>query len=1030
MKTPKEHTELLKFREGFVGSVYNDSTNNPTIGYGHKIKKGENFTTLTKEQADELFMKDYLNAQQGADRIIQEFKIPAEDNVRNAVTGAVFQLGEEGFKKFKKTIAFLQQGNFEEAAKEVKNSDWHKQTPVRTSDFENLLLNKQKGGFIDMQEGGNVESQGMVTSLDTGVIQNETPTTIDTTQGFYSVNPAPGETAAEFAKRNPLPTVDEQLERLRSSAQVSESNYRSPASYVSPRITNQLSQRLNLTDTGDFTSGTTLADQLASSVGVGPSDDDIAYTDTSKLAAIETIDNFMLGSEAADMVNDAMRSVWTGPNFWGGVSSVPLNWTVDGWIDLQDKMQDWTKTNFVLAKNLQIVDTDGNLQTLGTDRNLWGFGDESTWIRETDLVWDAAYGMTKEEALPFNEYMENIDNIRLNKTFTFTTQQNGQSLDSISKNTGISKKVIVSRNEKLFNDKYGVTSANAENLGNIMIDQNENLTLPQRLKRSAFKQKLDSMGDWFTKVKNTELGSLPGNTRVTLGNIADDMFAGLAAGFLTPDGKFDAERFAIAGAGSFTRTNVIDSYASEAIVESLGNISVGDIATKLGLDISKLNADQALTKIMQSGNFKKIDELVGKGTSDTVKAAQNASKHIKAIGGSVVSAITTLGLGGDTEDALKAGALTAGGVYGAEYLVQDVGLLPGPAGAIIRAALAALQGGGVEEVGKGAAYGYMLSNPATAPFAYGLMALEFILGMKKPSNKTAYYTFDLDDFEGLSFSQGDYDPSKANENNVKFMKELGEPLIPIVKGLEEASGMNLIGDIQLHYGGRDGLYYTIGSRDISGTPEQMIVNRLDYFDGKDQSTADGGSVYRSKRFQADETGISKMYEELLGELSYIVKNNITDLANYTGKKLTMEETRELLASSSITPGIKDGGKILDRNQKVLYNSNQAKNYGLVDKKGKAPPSARADDVPMTLKEGDFVLSQPAVALYGEGTINRMVQRAANEAGTNLKSGSKVPVNVHNGEYIIPKKLTEYIGSNVLENMNNRGLMSVGERPNT
>ena len=42
-------------------------------GYGHKIKKGENFTTLTKEQADELFMQDYLNAQQGADRIIQEF---------------------------------------------------------------------------------------------------------------------------------------------------------------------------------------------------------------------------------------------------------------------------------------------------------------------------------------------------------------------------------------------------------------------------------------------------------------------------------------------------------------------------------------------------------------------------------------------------------------------------------------------------------------------------------------------------------------------------------------------------------------------------------------------------------------------------------------------------------------------------------------------------------------------------------------------------------------------------------------------
>ena len=112
---------------------------------------------------------------------------------------------------------------------------------------------------------------------------------------------------------------------------------------------------------------------------------------------------------------------------------------------------------------------------------------------------------------------------------------------------------------------------------------------------------------------------------------------------------------------------------------------------------------------------------------------------------------------------------------------------------------------------------------------------------------------------------------------------------------------------------------------------------------------------------------------------------------------------------------------------MQYNKD---NYGLVNEKGKAPPSARADDVSMTLTEGDYVLSQPAVALYGEDTINRMLSRAAIDAGTNLKSGGKVPVNVHNGEYIIPKKLTEYIGPNVLETMNNRGLMSVGERPNT
>ena len=868
-----------------------------------------------------------------------------------------------------------------------------------------------------------------VTSEDTGVVQDEIPSDIDTSQGFYSVNPAPGESAAEFAERNPLPTLEEQFPDPEPQDPTA---FRPDEGYVSPRISTPFSSISGGGGSGEGDGTDALADQLASAAGTGPSSGDIAYTDPALVSGVETISNYLTGAEAAELVTASLKTTWSGPNFWGGISEVPENWSLEGWTSIQNNLIDWTKNNVILAKDLKIIDTDGNLQKLGTDRNLMGFGDEATWIRETDLVWDAAAGMTREEAISFEEYVENIEAIQANKTFSFTTKAGGETLDQISARTGISKEVIVARNEKLFADKYGVNSQNAANLGNIQLDPNENLTLPQRLKRSPFKQKLDSMGEWFTQVKNTELGNLPGETRITLGNIADDMFAGLAAGFLTPDGKFDAEKFAIAGAGSFAKTNVVDAYASRAVLETIagaGATAVNDIATQFGIDIANLNADQALSKVISHGSFQTLDA----GQQQAMQSAATASKHMKAIGGSIASAITTLGLGGDMEDALKAGALTAGGVYGAEYLTQTVGLPPGPAGAIIGAALAVLQGGGVEEAGKGAAYGYLLSNPVTAPYAYALMAVEFILGMKKPSNKTAYYTFDFDDFEGLSYSQGDYDPSKANPENVEFMKKIGEPLIPIVKGLEETSGMNLIGDLQFHYGGRDGLYYTIGSRDISGTPREMFLNRLDYFDGRDQSTADGGNVYRSRRFGADKAGIAQMYEELLGELSYIVKNKITDMSGYTGKKLNLEETKALLAKSNITGvsgnlGIKQGGKIsLDKGGDVQYNKG---NYGFVNKKGKAPPSARADDVPMTLKEGDFVLSQPAVALYGKDTVDRMLSRAATDAGKNLKSGGKVPVNVHNGEYIIPKNLTEYIGPNVLETMNNRGLMSVGERPNT
>jgi len=531
-----------------------------------------------------------------------------------------------------------------------------------------------------------------------------------------------------------------------------------------------------------------------------------------------------------------------------------------------------------------------------------------------------------------------------------------------------------------------------------------------------------------------------------------------------------------------------------------------------------------------------------------------------------------------------------------------------------------------------------------------------------------------------TYSQGDYDSSKANPSNVEFSKKLLDPMIPYMQELEKTTGFNFKGDLQIHYSqGKKGagVYYTIGNRDQEGlSAKEMFLNRPDYYDGRDQSTQDGGKVYR-RHFQATQEGLEAMYESIYADLAYISENKITDLSHYTGVVKSAEEiqaglknngfdmgslsfmqdggeigTEEIVVTGkrtgksvnnptsvlhpnyntwqagmssyipeeivegdylnarlgggknvfgqykgnktnkkstagkdltglnkgdlgtedadelrytdavesnkpkkvSIKEGLKnlvdnladtyskpldtvkdveteakklvdnsienlamlfpetgaavtsvndtlrpfgtdysstataklltkyttpnrfvsalkadpvgtladiglvvgatvlgtrfgapastvalgplynkysmqDGGKILDKSSKVLYNSNQAKNYGLVDKKGKAPPSMRADDVPMTLKEGDFVLSQPAVNLYGKDTIERMVNRASKEAGTNLKSGGKVPVNVHNGEYIIPKNLTKYIGSNVLENMNNRGLMSVGDKTN-
>ena len=495
-----------------------------------------------------------------------------------------------------------------------------------------------------------------------------------------------------------------------------------------------------------------------------------------------------------------------------------------------------------------------------------------------------------------------------------------------------------------------------------------------------------SIRNTIAKLGDTHLFTLQDGTySVKLKDLYDEFTAAILVGAVTGD----AGKAAIAGGTQFIKTEVIESYALKA-AEAAGG--------------------------------------VGTAAGDAI------AKKWRGFGGAATSIAGVLALGGDEEAALTAGVQHLVTEYGAEAVGEFIGGGEALGGATIAAVVSFLRTGDVEQAAISGATSYLFSvNPVLGIAA---MALQFLTA-KKPSYKSGYASFDFDEFKMNTYSQGDYDPSKANPSNVEFSQKLLNPMMPYIQELEKTTGFDFKGDLQIHYSqGKKGagVYYTIGNRDQEGlSAREMFLNRLDYYDGKDQSTQDGGKVYR-RHFQATKEGLEALYEALYADLAYIAENKITDLTHYTGVVKSAEEVQAGLKNTGFDMSslsfMQDGGKILDKNQKVLYNSNQAKNYGLVDRKGKAPPSARADDVPMTLKEGDFVLSQPAVALYGEDTINRMVQRAANEAGTNLKSGGKVPVNVHNGEYIIPKKLTEYIGSNVLENMNNRGLMSVGERPNT
>ena len=206
---------------------------------------------------------------------------------------------------------------------------------------------------------------------------------------------------------------------------------------------------------------------------------------------------------------------------------------------------------------------------------------------------------------------------------------------------------------------------------------------------------------------------------------------------------------------------------------------------------------------------------------------------------------------------------TVGGLFSLADFIDDPSLASG---------LGTLAGAGASGIGA-------FSGLATAaPWLAGAALVASLLGNKKPSNKTGYTSIDLDEFKPVSFGM---EGKKYSKENVDQTMQIMEPIIPAIQQLEEQYGVDLKGDIQVNYGGRDGLAYNIGNRDVTG-----FRNRLDYFDGRDQSTRDGGSIYR-KTFKGENAG-KDFYTSLLGDLEALARQKQAegggeiDLANYKG----------------------------------------------------------------------------------------------------------------------------------------------------
>lgn len=91
MQTSDAGIALIKRFESFCATVYRCPAGKPTIGYGHVILPGEQFSTITETEAIALLRRDLAIAEAAVRRLIS---VPLTQNQFDALLSFTFNAGE------------------------------------------------------------------------------------------------------------------------------------------------------------------------------------------------------------------------------------------------------------------------------------------------------------------------------------------------------------------------------------------------------------------------------------------------------------------------------------------------------------------------------------------------------------------------------------------------------------------------------------------------------------------------------------------------------------------------------------------------------------------------------------------------------------------------------------------------------------------------------------------------------------------------------------------------------------------------
>ncbi len=127
----------LEISEGRKNYVYVDSLGYPTVGIGHKVLANDGLRVgdvITERRIDELFAVDVQVAFNAAKAQAIELG-KYTPSFLAALIEVNFQLGTGWKNKFSNTYNLLKKGDATQAIRNLQQSAWAQQTPVRVSNF-------------------------------------------------------------------------------------------------------------------------------------------------------------------------------------------------------------------------------------------------------------------------------------------------------------------------------------------------------------------------------------------------------------------------------------------------------------------------------------------------------------------------------------------------------------------------------------------------------------------------------------------------------------------------------------------------------------------------------------------------------------------------------------------------------------------------------------------------------------------------------------------------------------------------------